>query len=63
MANSDTHKRRLKPVPEGRKCKQCRVEKAHPGRIDGLGIKCGEMHDKTLQKAQRHAEEMKRASK
>lgn len=57
MSSSDAHRRRLKPTPEGRKCKQCKVEKAHPGRVDGLGIRCGEMFDKTVEKAKKHIEQ------
>lgn len=49
--SSDSHRRRLSPKPPGRKCKQCNKERAHPGRIDGLGISCGTHKDRAQKKA------------
>lgn len=53
--SSDAFRHRARLQPAGRKCSQCGIEKAHPGRPDGRGMKCGKMFDETQTHAREHA--------
>jgi hypothetical protein len=48
-----SHRYRQVQKPPPPKCKQCKIEKAIPGRPDGLGINCGTFKDRSSAKIEK----------